>query len=413
MAATREDKRRGRREHAASHEGRVKSPNLGAFYASEIADIRPGYYEFSFDLLRSPRMSLDRFIESCEWTDESAVLEGSMTLRRPDPNDPQSLPFEHGYPVRCRVRAVGKTQWRELWRMRTGIPSTTVETGTVEVELKDDLDALRRNQRDWTFRRTKRRKRGYYAHEIAREVARREGVRLGRVAKGTKRMRKLVKKDATALDVLRAAYEHERKATGRRFVIRMTAGRLEIVPFQRNPILYVFGAQMQSALVSKTGPARPVTVLEAKGRIGKGKDAEKVKHTEVRRDLIRRFGYLHKEKNFGRVSSKADLRRQARREMAEDIRLKPSVEFDHAGVPYIRRGEGIYVHLASEGFSGEDEQSRKRAFVYIRSISHRVDSSGYSMSIGAGVDDPYLKDRKQREREEREKTRRKRKRRDN
>lgn len=293
--------------------------------------------------------------------------------------------------------------------MRTGIPRAQVEGGTVDVELTDDLDVLKRNRRDWTFRRTKRRKRGWFAHEIARVVARKEGVRLGRIAKGTKRLRKLVKKDTAGLDILRAAYAHEREETGRRFVIRMAGGKLEIVPFQRNPILYIFGAQMQSAMIEKIGKARPVTVLEGKGRVGKGDEAKKVKHTEVRRDLIRRFGYLHKEQDFGRVSSKAELRRKVKREMAKQVRLKPTIEFEYAGVPFIRRGDGIHVKVKGEGFAGRDPQARKRAFVYVTAARFRVDgSSGFTMSISANVEDPYFKDRRRREREARERNRRER-----
>lgn len=404
------DKRQGRRQRRDSAEARAKRPRLDRFYRHELGNISPGDFEFTLDLLREPRLVLDRHLERFSWEDAGAVLTGSMTLRRPEPENPRSLPFEHGWLVRCRVRAKLGGRWRELWRMRTRIPETTVEEGILEVELADDLDVLRRNKRKWPmFRRTKRRRRGWRCDEVARIVARRSGVRLGRIAKGTKRIHKLPH-EGTDLDILRYAYGKETDESGRRFVIRMTSGRLEILPYGRNPVLYVFGQQLRAAVVTKRGRARPVTVLEGKGRIGKGADAEKITYTEVREKLVRRFGYLHEEKDFGRVQSRDDLRRQVRREMARAVRLKPAATFTTGGVPFVRRGDGCYLHLRQEGFRGPDEQSRDRSFVYCANARHNVDGEGgYTTDWEFRVDDPFVKDRERREREARQRKRRKRK----
>jgi hypothetical protein len=410
VAADRKDRRRGRVQRRESAEGRVKRPRLDRFYRHEAGDITPGEFEFTLDLLRRPRLVLDKHVTRFEWRDDSSVLTGTMTLRRPEPDQPRSLPFAHGWPVRCRVRPAAGGKWRELWRMRTGIPSVTVEEGQLEIELHDDLDPLRRNRRKWRYRRTKRRRRGWRCDEVARDVARRDGIRLGRIAKGTKRFRK-IEIEGSTLDVLREAYGKESEESGRRFVIRMVRGRLNILPYRRNPILYVFGRQLQGAVVDKTGK-KPITVLEGKGRIGKGEDAKKITYTEVREKLVRRFGYVHREKNFGRVSSHAELKRLVRREMARSVRLKPRATFTTAGVPFIRRGDGAYLHLRREGFGGIDEQSANRAFVYCAGAVHVVDGeAGYTTDWEFRVDDPYLKDRLRREREARQERRSERERR--
>ena len=406
----RDDRRRGREQHARSKEGRVRRPRLDRYYGPAKREVRPGDFEFRFDLIRVgplPNLSLNKSIESAEWRDDAAVLTGTLAMRRPEPDRPKSLPIARGHLVRCRARQRGDLRWRTLWRMRMGFPETNVEDGSVTVELSDDLDILRRNRRQWRIRKGKRRKRGWFAHEVARIVARREGIRLGRIAKGTKRMNKPAVGEFTALDVLRKAYKFERDKTGRRFVIRMDYnGRLEILPFRRNRLLYVFGDQLRSALVSQQGKERPVTVLEAKGRIGKGKDAKKVSVVIHRRPLSRALGYRHDERNYGRVQSKAELREEAQRDYARGVRVKPSARVTVPGVPWIRRGEGVYLRLPREGFRGDDDQTLSRAFVYCSSVVHRVaGSDGFTSEFEVRVDDPFYKDAKRQEREERQRKR--------
>ena len=121
--------------------------------------------------------------------------------------------------------------------MRAAPPDVNLD-GSISVALADDFQALRRNRRDWSFRKTKRRKHGYYPGEIAKKVAAQEGVRVRRVVRGKHRLTKLVRKDATALDVLREAYVKEHEKTGLRFILRMArwGARDRPVPAEPGPL---------------------------------------------------------------------------------------------------------------------------------------------------------------------------------
>lgn len=404
--------RRGRRERRRSSTGRARLPDLGQHYRFRRPPLTPGQFQFQLHLLRGGKkrpVPLTDLVEEFEWRDERAVLEGSVTLYRPDPDRPRSLTVRSGHRVRCRVRRGGA--WEELWTMRCKAPTPHPPTGQVIVELADDLDALRRNRRDWRFRKTKRRKRGFYCHEIAREVARREGVKLGRIAKGKHRMPKLVRKDASGLDVLRAAYAYERRRTGRRFVIRMRDGLLEVLPYRRNTMVYVLREAIEDVQLSEEQADHPVTVIEGRARLGKGKDAKKIRHTEFRRAVVRRFGYVHREKNYGRVESRTELRREVRRDLAKAIKVKRRGTIIHPLIPFVRRGDGARWPNREPGWHGESEESRDRSFIFVTAARHRVTATEQISEFDFKQDDPFVADRERREREARRRKARERKKR--
>lgn len=404
--------RRGRHQRARSQKARTRLPDLSRYYRGRLADVEPGAFEFSAVLIRpggGGPISLDRHLESVEWADEEEVLRGSLTLRR-GPEEPRAIPVLAGHRIRLRVRYRGS--WRVLWTMRCGPPQTALGDNTVTVEVADDLQGLRRNRRDWSFRRTKRRKRGFFAHEIARRAARREGVRIRRLARGTKRIKKLKRENASALSVIAAAYAEERKETGRRYVIRMTDGALEVIEYKRNPILYVFREQITAALLEQGQRQRPVTVIDARGRLGKARGSKKVRARVFRRAVVRRFGWVAVEKNYGRVDGPEELRRKAKRDLAKQIRPRRTATLTVPGVPFIRRGDGCRWVTEEPGWHGKEvEHSRDRTFVYVRSIRHSVSSSGYTTEMTVVQEDPFRKDRERKDREARERKKRERERR--
>jgi hypothetical protein len=397
---------KGRAQRRRSPTGRARLPDLRKHYRFRQPPLEPGAFEFQLDLLRgkgSPPLPLLDIAESFEWRDEASVLEGSVTLRRPEPDRPASLPLRSGQRVRCRVRWAGS--WYELWQMRCRMPQVQPVEGIVTVELMDDLDLLRRNRRDWKFRKTKRRKRGYYCHDIVRAVAKREGIKLGRIAKGKKRMSKLIRRDASALDMIRAAYAYERERTGRRFIIRLRNGRLEVLPYRRNTMVYELRDAIEDVQLTEEQAAHPVTVIEGKGKLGKGKDAKTVRHTEYRRPVVRRYGYVHREKNYGEVDSRADLRRKVRRDLAKATRVRRTGTVMHPLIPFIRRGEGMRWQTNEPGWRGESRESRDRSFVFITAARHRVSSNEQVSEFDFSQDDPFLKDKERMEREARDRKR--------
>jgi hypothetical protein len=298
-------------------------------------------------------VELDPYVESFEWVDEEAQLTGTLSLAQHDPAEP--VPIGRGFTVRCRVR--WGRGWYEVWRMRAGRPESDPIGATVTLPLTDDLDALDRNRRDWRFRKTHARGRGWRADEIAAVVCRREHVRVRHLARGTKRLRKLARDHTSGLQVIKAAYAAEREESGRAFIIRMRGGRLEVTPFQRNRVLYVLRGQIETALLS-------------------------------------------------RVDSAAHLRAKARRDLAKAIRLRRTANLTFPGIPFIRRGDGMRWVNTEPGWHGPSADSRDRTYVYVTAVRNQVGASGeYTTDLDVSQVDPFVKDRERREKELRAKRR--------
>lgn len=385
----------GRAQAAATKARRAQLPDLYAVYKAKLPNITPGVADFEWTLLRggsAKPLNIDSAVESVEWRDEQSVLQGSIGLRRPIPDDPTSLPIGRGHRVRCRVKYDGKMV--ELWQMRVLIPDVDPATGTVTCELLDDLDLLRRDVRDWNLRAGKRRPKGMRSDVMARQML--KGYPVGRLPQGKAYIKKLKRSDRSRLDMLRLIYKEEREETHRRYIVRWENGKVAVKTYQRNRVLYIFEHEITEALLTVEGEARPFTVIEAKGKIGKGKDAKTITHVEARRDIVARFGRAVEQRNYGRVTSLAALKAKARRSYAANLRLKYKATVTVPGVPFIRRGEGIEVRIPSEGYTGDD------AMVYTTRVVHRVDSGGYWTEMDVNRVDPFEKDKARVEKELRE-----------
>lgn len=378
---------------------RTHRANLSKLYGKKLGNIHPGEFLFRFWLIRGaggPPVLLDPVLESVEWTDAAAAMTGSLSLRRPVKDKPGSLPLAFGHRVRCEVR--WRNAWFRLWTMRAGHPEADPSEGTVSVELADDLILLGLNKRDWEFRTTKRRKKGWFAHEIAAAVARREGLKIGHLVRGKKRIRSLVKKQASGLDVIRQVYKSEKDETGNSYIIRLQNGKLEVVPLKRNPILYVISKQITAATVTAEQSARPVTVLKARGKVGKGDKARKVRFTYYNRKIVGQFGYVAEEKDFGRVSGMTALKRLAKREIAKHLLVKRTAQLTVPGIPFIHRGDGLRWVTTEAGWFGktEDEapatQTGDRSYAFVTEVHHAVSAGEYTMDLSLSQLDPFIAD---------------------
>lgn len=389
-------KTKGREQRKRTPVGRARQPALDRFYRYSLPPITPGDFDFELTLLR-PRVApfgLTRMCESFQWVEASAEMTGNLQLHRPVPSSAASLPIERSDRVRCRVKWAGA--WYELWTMRVKPKQVQPEEDLVSVDLVDDMDLISRTKRDWSFRQTRHRQFGYLPEEIVRLVCREMGIRVGAIARGRFRIPTLHLKNASALDVFRAVYKHEKDKTGRSFVIRMRNGKLEIVPLRRNASIYVLERQIQAALLTEEPASEtPGTVLTGRGRIGSGKDARKVSHTEFDRGVIERFGYVHRDKSYDRVTSTVDLREKVRRDLAKMLKVNLTANITHAGIPFIRRGEGAKLLLPAEGFTGA------KAFVYATTAAHNVQSATYTSTWDFATDDPFVKLKAQAEAEQR------------
>lgn len=392
----------------------IRRPNLRAYYGRTIAPIEPEDFDFRIRNVRggsTGTFSLDRVTTSLSWAEEEETHRGSITLQRPVIDDPKSLPVGRGQRLRLEIKAGGR--WYPLWTMRVLNPETDPGTGVLTIELLDSLDVARRGQRTYEYRKPRGRSKGIRVDRLIEREARADAIPLREVARMTARVRS-IKVNGSFIDLVADLLERERKETGRRFVVRVREGKLEIVPYRRNRIVAVIDSRASNVSISREGSAKPVTVIRGSGRVGKGKAAKTVKavepgpENEAGRRAIRRFGKSEERKNYGRVDSLADLRKQMRRDLAAKLKTNRSVSATIPLAPFVRRGDAVMVDLPEDGFDG------RNAFMFVDSVSHSVGPTEAATALTVVEQDPFLRYREEREtfiRAQKRKARRERKRR--
>lgn len=392
-------KKIGKAERKRIRSGAVRRPALRQFYDRKMEPIVPGAFGFRVLVSQGAKQggfrSLGDSIEAISWSDEGPVTTGSLTLRRPDPRDSESLGILAG--SRARLMVSWEDKLIRLWEMRIlDVPEVDLISGVVTVSLEDALAPLGRNARDWEFRDDKGHPNGWKAHQVAKEAAKREGIKVGRLAEGSEGIRSLVRRRVPALEIIRLAYEREKAKTGRSYVIRLSnSGELEVVEYGRNRVVFETRGIEIAASARGSRKPRPITVIHATGRVkgANGKNG-KVEATISRDKLVKRFGFAMKRIDYGRVQSRKDLREKGKRDLAREVEPTRTATITIPGVPFIRRGDVFRWHTSERGWSGESEKSRDRSFTFVRAASHSVSGASYETTLDLTQRDPYVADRR-------------------
>lgn len=366
--------------------GAARTPDLSGYWRRQLADITPGEFAFTLDLIRgagAANVNLDELVEQFEWSDEDAALSGAVTLRYPNVAGEQTmLPVAAGYQVRCRVN-LGAALY-ELWTMVADWPTDQWDAGQKTIPLKDDMSRVVRSRKHFLYRSTKHRPHGYFGHEALRLAAKQEGIKIGQLAKCSKRMAKI---DVTGsfLDLAVKVYEHEHTLTGLKFLLRFRNGRFEAVHYERNSVLYVLHQQLRSAMLTDVPKhPNPRTVITGTARLGTGKGAKKIKHTEYDRAVVRRWGYFHENKSYGHVQSHGELKAKVRRDLAENLAVNHTGTVQTQGIPFIRRGDAVQILVDGTPLKGD------RSYVFATAVRHQVDGSSFTTEVDYTSHDPFL-----------------------
>jgi len=399
----------GREQRKKTQRAQLRAPNLSAFYDRRISSIEPGEFDFRIVLVRpaQPResryLTLTRNTTEVDWSDaEGSTLSGSLTVRRSGVKRINSVPVVRGDRVRLLVHWGGR--WRRLWDLRIpDVPPVDLKTGSLSVTLEDDLTPLSLTEREWEFKKDKRHPDGWTMDEIIRYVCKKCGVRPGRISEGRRKIKKL-KLKASGLEVIRKAVALEKEKTAQKFVIRFRDTRLDVLPYRRPGTLYTIKGIEKGGSTQATGKPRPVTQIVAKGRIRSGEKTRKVEETIRSVSAIKRFGKIEKEKDYGRVDSRADLREQAKRDLAEAIKLERTATLTLPGIPFLEKGSAVRWVTTEPGWSGKvGDTARDRSFAFVTGANHILLPSSYETEITIAQDDPYFEDRKRRDEERRDK----------
>jgi hypothetical protein len=401
------------REQRLKADGRTRASNPINLYKAALPSITPGEFDFSVSLIRPEKkgpakiLKINRGLVSLNWSDEGSELAGDLTFKRADPLDPSDAPIHRGHRVRLNVAWRGRQY--QLWTMIVdGEPDITLSSGEIQVTLNDDLWPLRRTSRDWKFRKTKRRPKGWPSRAAARYVAKKSRVRIGHLPPSKGFLPKIEMEDASPLEVLQKIYEEQGKINGLKYTIKLRNGKLVIRPLRRGKVLYTIRGQAKEATpVNKPRKEEPNTVIEAKGRVKK----KKVEVRVFRRKVCRRFGWSVKEVDYGRVKSKAELRRRARRDLALELKVDRTATLTIAGVPFLEKGDTIFWKSREPGWAGKTKSGHPRGLCFATAVRHSLTPEDFSTELDVSQVDPYLADRKRRDKEQRDRQREARKRR--
>jgi len=391
-----------------SGRGRDRRDVLPDYWQKSAPDLSFGEERFRVTCFRGERQPAERkvviddFVTAITWEDSEPILTGTLTLQKSEGKKPMAI--NEGNVIRLEVAARQGGKYRRIWDMRIMDSNIGAVSGEHGYSLGDEMAWLAKSRDDWQFRKAKSKKqsdththrpKGWTADQIAREVCRRYGVKVGKLAKGTKRINNLTEKNASPLDIIMKAYKLERGYSGRRFVVRMRGGQLQVVALRRSKTMLLLGetlldATIQRSLRKTLATAAHVTATvkgEAKEdpKAKKGKKGHKQSKLSV--DVIakrarERYGYVRKTIHLDDpVGTKAEARREAKRELVKSMRPNREVNFDHPGISTLFRGDAIHLRLPELGL---------QEIVYVTGVAHSVSSGDYSMSVTCKFADPYI-----------------------
>lgn len=272
----------------------------------------------------------------------------------------------------CQVGYGGT--FTNVWAMRVqpGPDNTVSETiemsdGAWTLNLADDLWTLGQTVADFKYTKGKTiHKNGWRCDQIAHDICQQYKIPVRTLSKGTAFFA-LSTSDTqltSPLHVITLAYQQETNRTGRTFIIRWGApgkrfplGALEVIPMRRNRVLYQFREQLTEATLTRSQQLDFATIIEARGQIQDGKKTRKITATVQNKGAMKRFGWVRKTVNYGKVSSHQELVILAQRSLAQRLTPLRTAELTNPGIATIRRGDAIHINLPEEGYANKQLQA--------------------------------------------------------
>lgn len=389
--------------------GRNRRDTLPDYWQKSAPDLTFGEERFRVTCFRGERKDpaerkvvIDEYVTGINWEDIEPILKGSVTLQTSDGKKPLAINEGHIIRLEAAPRPGGK--YRQVWDMRVLDSNIAAASGIHTFTLADEMAWLAKSRDDWQFKKSKNKKQsdththrpnGWTADQITREVCRRYGVQVGKLAKGTKRINNLTEKNASPLDIIMKAYKLERGFSGRRFVVRMRGGKLQVVALRRSKTMLLLGETLLEATIQRSlrktlataahvrASIKGETTKPKKGKKGKkGAKQSKLEVDVVAKRAAERYGYIHTTIRLDDpVGSKAEARKEGKRELVKSMRPNREVNFDHPGISTLFRGDAIHLRLPELGL---------QEIVYVTGVSHTVSSGEYTMSVTCKFADPYI-----------------------
>jgi hypothetical protein len=331
------------------------------------------------------RLPLGTMVTSLSW-DDTLIQTVNITVENPNLN--RSLKLAEGHRVTVFYRASKQARWRKLWTLRITSVTQSISSESYEIQAADELFWLQKSKDDFFYRKgegksSDKRPEGWYAHQIVRDVCKRYGIKVGRLVKGTHKIKKLEKKNASPLSVIEEAYKQERENTGFKYVIRMRNGKLYVTRLRRSKELLIYGGQALDATITRSLADKVATVLTVRAQVeGDGTEKKQTVRVRAKKKVQRRYGFIHDFWSLDEpAESLADLRKQAKRELVDRQEPKREVSLTVPGYPGLQRGDAIKVAMPAEGFT---------ELLYVTAASHSVTPGDYTTDLTLSFDEFYI-----------------------
>jgi hypothetical protein len=392
MAADKKKKREGK--------DRNKQDDIKNYWQRRKGPLRVRDYQWRVYAYRgnvkNPKrrwVRLDALVTAMSW-DDALIQTANISLI--NPRETLNLGEGHKVVVYYTGNRDG-TNWKKLWNLRITSVATSPANNGIEIEAADELEWLKRSKDDFAYRKGSgeskdKRPDGWYAHQVARDVARRYGIKVGSLVKGKHSIKELVEKNASPLSIIEKAYAKEREETGYKYVIRMKNGKLFVTRLRRSRELLIYGGNALDAQITRRISDRVATELTVRGKVKEG-GSEKKKTVRVRatKKIRRRYGHIHDFWTLDdAVESVSAMRKRARREMAERQEPDREVSLTVPGYPGIQRGDAIRVAMKDYGLVD---------LVYVTGASHSVSPGQYTVSLTLSFDEFYMDEEGEKTRE--------------
>jgi hypothetical protein len=360
---------------------RRRSPKPRSPYPRAATPERLGDERLRFTLIgKGGTREVGDAITAVRWDDTGMELTGTIEAQVPL----RELEFHDG-----EWAPSADAAFRRLWTLALtagggesgeGI-SRSLEADTTSGTLASTLSRYRAVTMDFTYRKDKRHPRGWTADQITRDVARRVGMPLGKIAKGTHRIKNLVKRNADPVDVILLAYRQEREASGRLFFAAWD-GQLNMTVLTRSRFLLELLPVLLSAQYTETRRADFATVLDVRVAARAGKRTKAVKTRVTDTAGVKQYGRIIKSVSPKSVDSVAEARAWGRASLKRRQSPKRELTITVPLMPTIRRGDALRVDVANE--------PDLRQIVFVRSASHEWSSGQGQTTLVVRFDDPYV-----------------------
>lgn len=167
-------------------------------------------------------------------------------------------------------------------------------------------------------------------------------------------------------DILRSILNNAAKKDGKKYIMRASNGKVQIVPKGSNTTVYYFDTLNSKALSNNISTADMVTRVRVYGKEEKNKKRAVVATVDGKTE----FGIRQKIYQCESDESLADAKKSAEAILKKEGRTDRDLTVSAVGVPFVRKGDQVYINLGAT-----------KGFYYVKQIQHDADNCTMTMRI--------------------------------